>query len=229
MPGECFGEIALLIPGIVRMASIIARSFCNAHMLPRKDFELCLEDFPEITARIRELADQRMAELKVKLARRESIAPRRHTSEASMPSHLLQNVPGAALGNEGSSLSVGYTGRFGQGGTQNSSRRLSFRSLKGFNFPRRVSFRGLQIAPNQRRFSFNDANLQSPRSRKISGCMLGAMDRTKRTSEIERHIDSRCSGCSVYAEVAARASGASCDDQESSESCRGSKRQSRLP
>ena len=38
--GDCFGEIALLVPGARRTASIVAMSFCEAHQLFREDFEV---------------------------------------------------------------------------------------------------------------------------------------------------------------------------------------------
>ena len=40
--GDCFGEIALLVPGVRRTASIVATTFCEAHELFREDFAGCL-------------------------------------------------------------------------------------------------------------------------------------------------------------------------------------------
>ena len=43
--GDCIGEIALLLPDVVRTASIVAEVFCEAHKLTREDFRFCLADF----------------------------------------------------------------------------------------------------------------------------------------------------------------------------------------
>lgn len=62
--GDCFGEIALLLPKVVRTASVVARSFCEAYKLSVADFQFCLADFPDIQARMRTIAHERLAELK---------------------------------------------------------------------------------------------------------------------------------------------------------------------
>ena len=62
--GACFGEIALLVPGALRTASIVALAFCETHVLPRSDFAACLSGFPEMHSRIRAIAERRVQELK---------------------------------------------------------------------------------------------------------------------------------------------------------------------
>jgi len=62
--GACFGEIALLVPGALRTATIMAITFCEVFALMRVDFAKCLEGFPEMHSRIRVLAEQRVTELK---------------------------------------------------------------------------------------------------------------------------------------------------------------------
>jgi len=64
--GDCFGEIALLLPKVVRTASVVARSFCEAYKLSVADFQFCLADFPDIQTRMRTIAHERLAELKAK-------------------------------------------------------------------------------------------------------------------------------------------------------------------
>ena len=49
--GDCFGEIALLVPGMRRTASIVATTFCEAHELFRQDFIAALRSFPEMHTR----------------------------------------------------------------------------------------------------------------------------------------------------------------------------------
>ena len=61
--GDCFGEIALLVPGCKRTASIVAADFCEAHKLERVDFEHCLDLVPELKEHISVLAAQRLQEL----------------------------------------------------------------------------------------------------------------------------------------------------------------------
>ena len=70
--GDCFGEIALLLEGIVRTASIVASAFCEAHKLSRIDFSFCLRDFPEMAARIKKIAEERLADLNKQLAAAEA-------------------------------------------------------------------------------------------------------------------------------------------------------------
>ena len=49
--GACFGEIAVLIPGARRAASIIALTFAEAHMLVDTDLKECLTHFPMLRDR----------------------------------------------------------------------------------------------------------------------------------------------------------------------------------
>ena len=65
--GQCFGEIALLIPGIVRTASVVGKSFCEVHSLTRDSFDRCLASFPDIAANIRVVAEERLKELNIRL------------------------------------------------------------------------------------------------------------------------------------------------------------------
>ena len=51
--GDCFGEIALLVPGTKRTASIVAACFCECQCLSRNDLFDCLQHFPDIDAKIR--------------------------------------------------------------------------------------------------------------------------------------------------------------------------------
>ena len=73
--GACFGEIALLVPGALRTASIVAVTFCEAHALSRADFEQCLGGFPEMHARIKMIAERRVAELKEMATRKKRPRP----------------------------------------------------------------------------------------------------------------------------------------------------------
>jgi voltage-gated potassium channel len=54
--GACFGEIALLVPGVRRTASVMARSFCEALRISRQDFDDTLSDFPELKSNIKNSA-----------------------------------------------------------------------------------------------------------------------------------------------------------------------------
>lgn len=51
------------MPGVRRTASVVAFSFCEAHRISRANFEHVLADFPELHARIRTLASERMRAL----------------------------------------------------------------------------------------------------------------------------------------------------------------------
>ena len=62
--GDCFGEIALLVPGMRRTASIVAITFCEAHELFRQDFIAALRSFPEMHTRIKRIAEERVAALR---------------------------------------------------------------------------------------------------------------------------------------------------------------------
>ncbi|KAL1515913.1 hypothetical protein AB1Y20_002527 [Prymnesium parvum] len=62
-PGACFGEIALLIAGARRAATIVAHSFSTAQFLTRDALFSCLRDFPELKLRITRLAESRLRDL----------------------------------------------------------------------------------------------------------------------------------------------------------------------
>lgn len=81
--GDCFGEIALLIRGVVRTASVVALTFCEAHKLSRTDFEYCLEDFPDMQERMKKLADIRYSEIKREAS--EVVPSEGRTSELPAP------------------------------------------------------------------------------------------------------------------------------------------------
>jgi len=73
--GDCFGEIALLVPSARRTASIIAVVFCEAYQLSREAFQSCLEGFPDTHARIRKLASERVRELASQAAKPQAPPP----------------------------------------------------------------------------------------------------------------------------------------------------------
>ena len=56
--GDCFGEIALLVPGTKRTASIVAATFCECQCLSRNDLFDCLQHFHDIDAKIRRTSAQ---------------------------------------------------------------------------------------------------------------------------------------------------------------------------
>eukprot|EP00276_Gloeochaete_wittrockiana_P008500 CAMPEP_0184663492 /NCGR_PEP_ID=MMETSP0308-20130426/48306_1 /TAXON_ID=38269 /ORGANISM="Gloeochaete witrockiana, Strain SAG 46.84" /LENGTH=610 /DNA_ID=CAMNT_0027106249 /DNA_START=315 /DNA_END=2148 /DNA_ORIENTATION=+ len=62
--GSYFGEIALLYSD-KRTASVRARTYCDVFILSREDLERVLVDYPEMDARIREVARTRLMEGKV--------------------------------------------------------------------------------------------------------------------------------------------------------------------
>lgn len=62
--GDCFGEIALLVPNVMRTASVVALAFCEAHSLNHDDFHYCMKDFPLMRDRLKKIADERLSELK---------------------------------------------------------------------------------------------------------------------------------------------------------------------
>jgi len=86
--GDCVGEIALLLPDVVRTASIVAEAFCEAHKLTRGDFRACLRDFPDMEERVRRIAAERLGEL-----RKSSTAPPtpRQTSTTSIAAPAEEN------------------------------------------------------------------------------------------------------------------------------------------
>jgi CRP-like cAMP-binding protein len=45
--GDCFGEIALIMPNTRRTAAIRANNFVETQMLRRLDFEDCLAGYPQ--------------------------------------------------------------------------------------------------------------------------------------------------------------------------------------
>ncbi|KAL1528321.1 hypothetical protein AB1Y20_009676 [Prymnesium parvum] len=67
--GDCFGEIAVLIPNTRRAASITALTFAEAHMLTVADFNECLADFPHLRRRFTKRAEERLKVANEKKAR----------------------------------------------------------------------------------------------------------------------------------------------------------------
>lgn len=73
--GAFFGEIALLVPGVRRTASVVALSFCEAYRISRIQFEDCVSHFPALRGRIQASALERMRALAEKDAARAPPAP----------------------------------------------------------------------------------------------------------------------------------------------------------
>jgi CRP-like cAMP-binding protein len=65
-PGDVVGEISLLEHDGTRRARVIAKTPVRALALGRSDFEQVLGEVPEFAAAIRELAQQRLAELEAR-------------------------------------------------------------------------------------------------------------------------------------------------------------------
>eukprot|EP00966_Prymnesium_polylepis_P239096 5530108-Prymnesium_polylepis.1 len=63
--GDCFGEIALIMPNTRRTASIRANCFVETQVLRRLDFEECLEGYPRVKERMEAAAKVRMEQLAV--------------------------------------------------------------------------------------------------------------------------------------------------------------------
>ena len=60
--GQFFGEIALLL-STPRTATIRAREYCDLYRLDKAAFDQVVARYPQFAARIKELADQRRAEI----------------------------------------------------------------------------------------------------------------------------------------------------------------------
>ncbi|KAL1500250.1 hypothetical protein AB1Y20_012918 [Prymnesium parvum] len=85
VPGDCIGEIALLLPDVVRTASVVAEVFSEAQKLSRNDFRSCLSDFPEMESRIRQIAEERLAELVKEIEPTDAGTPPPEAEEVSPP------------------------------------------------------------------------------------------------------------------------------------------------
>eukprot|EP01064_Diplonema_japonicum_P007157 TRINITY_DN14865_c0_g1_i1.p1 TRINITY_DN14865_c0_g1~~TRINITY_DN14865_c0_g1_i1.p1 ORF type:complete len:523 (+),score=44.20 TRINITY_DN14865_c0_g1_i1:82-1650(+) len=57
--GNFFGEVALVVPGAKRTASIICKNFTELFVLNKTDFENLLDSYPETRAKILEIAVER--------------------------------------------------------------------------------------------------------------------------------------------------------------------------
>ena len=60
--GDCFGEIALVLSQ-ARAATVRAKTFCDLFVLNKSDFDRILQDHPQFTAAIEQIARQRYKEL----------------------------------------------------------------------------------------------------------------------------------------------------------------------
>lgn len=61
--GDCFGEIALIMPNTRRTAAIRANNFVETQMLRRLDFEDCLAGYPQVKERMEKAAEIRIQQL----------------------------------------------------------------------------------------------------------------------------------------------------------------------
>ena len=92
------------MPGTRCTASIVAVSFCEAHELARQDFEACLLSFPEIHARIKLLAEQRVRASQLQTAddqrEKDKAEQGKHESGASATGKKVDKAPrrGSVMG-----------------------------------------------------------------------------------------------------------------------------------
>jgi len=108
--GDCFGEIALLLPGTRRTASIVAVTFCECHCLSQDRFNHCLEGFPDLRARLQKLAEDRVQQMAEQAATQEAKATIRKPSMNPNPSKGTWNPKGG--GSRGSTVSVSAISAF---------------------------------------------------------------------------------------------------------------------
>ena len=177
--GDCFGEIALLVPGVLRMASIVALTFCEAHMLARVDFEDCLRDFPDIARQIKVIAQDRLVALNAQLEQHEAQLNARARVQALQACDHAGMRSASPLHGDG---------------PRRGSRKLGFEEddrRGGFSRARSRSATDLAASVVRRSGSFIEAAAAAAKSRHIS--------------EREKEVENRAAGFSVFAALAAEA------------------------
>jgi len=102
--GACFGEIAMLVPGTRRKATIVAQTFTETQRLSRKDFLECISEFPSLKNRMENLVQKRLGELD----KHKQLAERRTQKEVEM----AEKEAGKRAG-EGSANSSPFAARGG--------------------------------------------------------------------------------------------------------------------
>eukprot|EP00324_Dicrateria_rotunda_P001380 CAMPEP_0206166166 /NCGR_PEP_ID=MMETSP1474-20131121/23088_1 /ASSEMBLY_ACC=CAM_ASM_001110 /TAXON_ID=97495 /ORGANISM="Imantonia sp., Strain RCC918" /LENGTH=692 /DNA_ID=CAMNT_0053570009 /DNA_START=131 /DNA_END=2209 /DNA_ORIENTATION=- len=150
--GACFGEIAMLVPGSRRKATIVAQTFTETQRLSRTDFLECISEFPLLKVRMENLVQKRLGELN----KHKKQAEQRSQREASI--RAAEGKPLAEDSDHGSTLGGRKTGGFAEviRQAQENERATAWDKLRQNSFA--SSLRNAPGADGRRRSSAKDGD-----------------------------------------------------------------------